>query len=413
MRRAWSAVLLAAVVAAGCGDDRAGVNRGLRPVESCGHLEHAACDVRTPSCQRRLFDVATCLRGDQPGELPPISVVSEAAFAAMLADEAASRPLPEHLGTWDWAWASLALIAPGALTPSTAAAERAKWIWGVYRSDTKEVTLVDHGARFDDRSASPVLLHELIHALQDREVDLREVYESIEWSRDASLAARSIVEGEARMHETRYHAALEGYDLTAAELMTHFDAALDRDREALLMDESPLTSSAQRFPYQWGATYVHQLWRAGGMDAVHAVLQAPPTTTRVLMDSVDRAVPPEPTPAPPPAPTPPAEEWTEVGHDTLGAWALFLALAHLDATWSGAADTWARGWRADGFWLYERTGAGLGNAFVWTIDLVDEDTARDVAQWFQTKGTVQARAAGARLVFSKSSDGTPLDWAAP
>lgn len=413
MRRGWAAVALGVLVAAGCGDDRASVNAGLRPVDSCGHLEHAVCDVRTAPCQRRLFDLATCLRGDAPGELPPITVVSEEAFAAMLADEALSRPLPSHLATWDWALTSLALIAPGALTPSTAAAERAKWVWGFYRFDTRGVTLVDHGARFDDRSASPVLLHEFIHALQDREVDLTKVEEMLDWNRDASLAARAIVEGEARMHETRYHAALEGYDLTPAQLMSHFDAALANDREVLLMDESPLTASARAFPYEWGAAYVHELWRAGGMDAVHALLQAPPTTTRVLMDAVDGARPPEPTPAPPPAPTPSTIDWTLVGDDRLGAWGLFLALAHGDATRAPVADTLARAWRTDGFWLYERAGDGYGQAFVWIIDLVDAPTASTVSTLLESMGTVGARAEGARVYISKASDGALVEWAAP
>jgi hypothetical protein len=403
--------VLGALVAAGCGDDRASVNAGLSPIESCGKLEHAACDVRTPPCQQRLFDLATCLRGDQPGELPPITVVSEATFAAMLADEAAGRPLPEHLGTWDWAWTSLALIEAGALTPSTQVAERAKWIAGQYDASTKQVTLVDHGTRFDARSASPVLLHEFVHTLQDREVDLIRVSDSIEWNRDASLAARAIVEGEARMHETRYHAALEGYDLTPAELMSHFDAALARDREALLMEASPLTASALAFPYEWGAVYVHEQWRAGGMDAVHALLQAPPTTTRVLMASVDGAVPPEPTPAPPPAPTPDALDWTLIGRDRLGAWALFLALAHGDPTRTTVADTLARAWRTDGFWLYERAGDGYGQAFVWIIDVADAPTASAISTSLGGMGKVTARADGARVFVTKSSDGAALPWA--
>jgi hypothetical protein len=215
------------------------------------------------------------------------------------------------------------------------------------------------------------------------------------------------------MHETRYHAALEGYDLTPAQLMSHFDAALAKDREVLLMDESPLTSSARAFPYEWGAAYVHELWRAGGMDAVHALLAAPPTTTRVLMDAVDGARAPEPTPAPPPAPTPPVGEWTEVGRDRLGAWALFLALAHGDAKRIPAADMLARAWRADGFWLYERAGAGPGQAFVWIVDVADAPTATLVATLLEAMGKVAAHADAARVFVTKSSDGAGLPWASP
>jgi len=65
----------------------------------------------------RLFAMAACLRGDQPGELPPVTVLSEADFAAMLAADPAVTTPPPHLAAWDWSLSALRLIQRGALAP--------------------------------------------------------------------------------------------------------------------------------------------------------------------------------------------------------------------------------------------------------------------------------------------------------
>lgn len=406
MKKAWASLALAALTAVGC-DDGSTLNTGLRPVRSCEHLDHAPCDVRAPVCHQRLFALATCLRGDQAGELPPITVVSEATLGEMLIAEAAERPLPAHLAAQDFAWSALALTAPGVLAPSMRAADAAKWIGGFYKATTKAITLVDHGKWFDPASASPVLLHELVHALQDREVDLAQVSAGIVWTQDASLAANAIVEGEARMQETRYRAALAGYEVDDADLMKHFDNAVSVDQAAFLKDPSPLTTSSQGFPYEWGARYVYDTWQMGGMDAVHARLLAPPTTTRVLMASVDRALEPEPTPALPAAPMP-GGEWLEAGSDTMGAWALFLSLAMNAPTEVAQAETLALAWRADGLFLYERAVPAAGSAFAWRIELADEASAALLVAFVSGLGKYETRGTGTTVVIMKTSDGTAL-----
>jgi hypothetical protein len=409
MTKPWASLALAITVAAGCGGDgRSTTNEGLRPVRNCEHLEHAPCDVRAAACHQRLFELATCLRGDQPGELPPIAVVTEADFGAMLAEEAAMRPQPAHLAAWDWAWSTLALTAPGALAPAERTAESTKLVGGFYRFDTKAITVVDHGEAFDDATASPVLLHELVHALQDREVDLAKVNEGIVWTQDASLAAKAVIEGEARMQETRYRAALAGYDVDDADLMRHFDNAVTRGQERLLMEASPLTSSQLRFPYEWGARYVYDTWQRGGMDAVHARLLAPPTTTRVLMASADMALAPEPSPAPPATPMV-SGEWSDAGSNMMGAWALFLTLAMNAPAQVAQAEAIALTWRTDSLWYYERAAPATGTGFAWRIELATEESAARLAMFAAGLGKYDVRSSGTTVVIMKTSDGASLD----
>jgi hypothetical protein len=410
LRQSLAAAALAVV---GCGGGDGAAPARLHPVPGCEAIDHTPCDARDLSCQTRLFALAGCLRGEDPGPLPPITVVSEADFAAMLTTEAAMRTPQPHLATWDWALSSFKLIEPGGLAVDKMISESAKWILGEFRSDhpSKEILIIDHGADFDAESASPVVVHEMIHALQDREVDLTQFETTFDKSDDASLAARSIVEGEARMHETRYRASVLGLDPAEIDWPRHFANAAAVDEKYLLMEASPLTAASRAFPYEWGARYVYNRWVLSGMDGVHGLFLDPPVTTRVLMASVnvDVDVDPEPAPAAPPVPSPPAG-WTTVDTGTLGAWGLFLAMTEaMPGATRKDVETLALSWRNDGMGIYE--GPAGATAVVWRIDMGDPTSATQVAALLQGLPNVTVGWDGAWAIIARTSDAGPLDWA--
>jgi len=411
--RSFRLVLAAQAIAllAGCGDNQpASLEVTYRPVPGCEAIDHTPCDVRAMQCQTHLFALAACLRGDQAdaAAVPPIAVVPEADFGAMLAADAAMATPDPHLARWDWALSSLALIAPGGLSAQATTAEDAKLILGVYRPDTKDILIIDHGAEFDERAASPVLVHEMVHALQDREVDLAQFRTAHTGSQDSALAVTSLVEGEARMHETRYRASVLGLDPAQVDWMRRFASSVAVDQAYLLMQPSPLTASTRAFPYEWGARYVYYTWTAGGMQAVHARFLSPPVTTRLLMASVQQALDAEPAPGTLPPPSPPAG-WAAGDGSALGAWALFLMLARsAPADLQGAQDV-ALAWRGDGFWIYD--GPAGDGAFVWRIDLADAGTADRVVALSSSLGLANLRRVGTRVVLAKATDFQSLDWA--
>jgi hypothetical protein len=407
--RLRQSLAVAALALVGCGGAGTGVERP-HPVPGCEAIDHTPCDVRDPSCQTRLFALAGCLRGEAPGSLPPITVVSEADFAAMLTAEAAMSTPQPHRATWDWALSSLKLIQPGGLAVDTMNAEAAKFIWGLYRSGTsKDILIIDHGADFDAPSASPVLVHEMVHALQDREVDLTQFKTTFATSDDSSLAARSIIEGEARMHETRYRASVLGLDPAEVDWRRRFENAVAVDEKHLLMDPSPLTATSMAFPYEWGADYVYNRWAVDGMGGVHGLFLAPPVTTRVLMASVDVDVDPEPAPEQPAMPTPPVG-WTAADSSVLGAWGLFLAMTEgAPGTLPSDVETFALSWQADGIGIYE--GPAGATAVVWRIDMGNPTIAGLVASMLQGLPGVTVGAAGTWAVIARASDAAPLDWA--
>ena len=39
----------------------------LHPFPGCESIDPAPCDTRTPDCQTRLFSLAACMRGEDPG----------------------------------------------------------------------------------------------------------------------------------------------------------------------------------------------------------------------------------------------------------------------------------------------------------------------------------------------------------
>jgi hypothetical protein len=402
--------LVALALLVGCGGGGSGGGSApLRPVPGCEAFDHTPCDVRDAACQTRLFALAGCLRGEDPGSLPPITVMSEADFAALLTSAAAMRTPPPHRSTWDWALSSLELIQPGDLGTDAMIAQSVKFLWGVYRFDSKDILIVDHGAAFDAESASPVLVHEMVHALQDREVDLTQFEMTFAKSDDSSLASRSMFEGEARMHETRYRASILGLDPAQIDWMRRFESSVGLDETYLLMQRSPYTATSTRFPYEWGARYVYYQWVQGGMGGVHGLFVAPPVTTRVLMASVDMDVAPEPEPARPLLPAAPAG-WTAVDSGVLGAWGLFLAMTEgAPSAAASDAESLALHWRADAIGIYE--GASGGTALVWRIDVGDPTAAATAGARLGGLPGITVGAVGTLVVLAHASDAQSLDWA--
>jgi len=403
------ALLVALASAAGCGGDGGRpADPAPFPVPGCESIDPTACDVRTTPCQMRLFAMAACLRGDQPGELPPVTVLSEADFAAILAADPAMTTPPPHLATWDWSLSALRLIQPGALAPQAMIAQT-KQALGIYRHDTKDILIIDHGSDFDEQGASIVVVHEMVHALQDRAVGLSQLWSTFVTSGDNSLAIRSIIEGEARMQETRYEASALGLDPAKVDLMRRFENAVTRDETFLFMQPSVLTASSITFPYEWGARYVYFRWTAQGMNGVQALFQSPPVTTRVLMASVDQAVDPEAAPAPPDLPAPPAD-WVAAGTDTMGAWSLFLALEEsATGTTVSELQNLALQWQADRLGIYEHSAGAT--AFAWRINLANEATAARVLALLQPGlPTISFRQQGTWVVAAGESDQQPGDW---
>lgn len=395
-----------------CGGDQDGPtdtgSRVVHPLAGCEAVDATPCDVRETDCQTRLFSLAACIRGAEDASLPPVTVLSEAAFAAQLNDEASTRTPRPHLETWDWALSSLKLIRPGDLSTKASVAQNTTLL-GRYYPTTKSILVIDHGADFDAASASPILLHEMIHALQDRESDIAQFMGTFDESTDSGLAARAVIEGEARLHETRYRASALGLDPAAVDWKARFENVVDFDETYIQMQPNPLTVTSVTFPYDWGARYLYDRWQREGTTGVADLFVAPPRTTRVLMASTGGDVAAEALPERPPLPNPPPG-WSAVDSDVLGAWGLFVAMSE-GSPRAADNESVALQWRSDVIGIYENEASG-GRALVWRIEVADAPTTTTtVTSRLAGLAQVTVRTVGTSIVVAGSSSAQPLDWA--
>src|SRR4051812_10152168 len=236
----------------GCGEDADGTPAStskLYPVIGCETIDPAACDVNATACQEKLLKLAACMRGSEPGELPPVTHMTADQYAAALEAEAATEePAPEAPNVAA-TLALLGLAEPGALETGAAVMRRATSLAAFYRDDKNDIVLIDQpGVQPADSNSA--LLHELVHALQDRESDLSAYKQAhFDGASDAFLATDAIVEGEARLHEYVYAISLLGYDPHTVDLDTFFQNLLADDEPHFLDEPSPILLAPYVFPY--------------------------------------------------------------------------------------------------------------------------------------------------------------------
>jgi hypothetical protein len=394
----------------GCGESESG--GGLPPLvyppmPGCEHIDSTPCDTLQASCQQLRLELAACLRGSDPGELPPVTVWSEEQYAAALSAAMAEepRPVPDHL---ERALSMLLLVEPNGFAPGSSVTDQATWIWGFYDPAERDITIIDHGQHADDAVSNALLVHELVHALQDRDVDLRTFQEDHDESFDAMLASRAIVEGEAQLHESHYAASLHGIDPAQVDWRTYFSGRIAAGEEWVLEQSSPLIAARAEFPYDHGQRFMDFAWQAGGHAAILGLLEAPPPSTQTIFASVD-------TPSAPltafelPLPSAPAQ-WTAVTDDVLGAWSLYLAIARVTNT--PEVRSAALAWRGDRLSVYAGSSPPGATAMVWQLELADEASAAEVeTNLGALVGSVRVRRRGTRVVAAAATTGAVLDWA--
>jgi len=376
------------------------------PVPRCEAFEYAPCDTLQTECQRARLALAACLRGSEPGELPPVMLVTEVEYAAALQAQIAAetpRPNPDH---WERALSLLGLVETGAFQPSSVIMDQVKQIAGFYDFELQAITLIDHGSPATDARSNMVLLHELVHALQDREENLASYSEAHIVSYDSYWAVASVSEGEAELHAHRYAASLSGLDPARIDWRDRFERRIAKGDTWTLQQPSPLLATRSAFPYHYGERLADFAWQAGGHEAVRALFADPPESTWVLMASTDeRREPPtvvEPTPPAPP------EGWMLDDYEVLGAWGVILALRESAEPFRGAA----LGWRGDSLAVYSGGSTTSETALVWQIEFTDDASATAIAGRLavSVRGLRVERNA-ARVTIAGATAPVSLDWA--
>jgi hypothetical protein len=414
LRRLSAAGVLACSCAAGCAGETS-TGRDLPhafqepvPLPGCERFEYQVCDVRAPACLENLAQIAACLRTGAAGApSPAVSFASEdEARQLLLASlEQTPPPVPDY---FELVLTQLGLSQPSAFEPAVSAARLASRWAAFYRRDVGDVVVIDHtpsGATRDPLETEALVLHELIHALQDRDQDLDAFARRYQTDSDGNFRGSSVIEGEAQLQQLRFYAALGGIDVGsvdwAAELANQRDAAEER----LFAEPDRYSASLLGVPYAHGTEFVAHVWDQSGPDGVRALLDAPPRDMREILAQVwgdDRSEPAKP--GIETAPVDPADALFQTW-STLGAWGVYLFFRPRLAT-REEARALALAWRAD---RLEAFSFGAGQvAGRWWIQLADAESATRLLASIGAQPGLRARALGAQLrLLSTSSDELP------
>ncbi len=244
-----------------------------------------------------------------------------------------------------------------------------------YSSDDKTITLI--GA--PERS---VVVHELVHAIQDQNFDLTRIEQS-STSTDESAAKSALIEGDATIAEDRYILTARGQDYRdLGAFLTFFEAS--RESEDVLAKSrniAPFFASYAAFNYSYGAAYVERLLGSGGYAALDASFMrgGPSTTLTVLFPVPDVATPVGLTRLPSSV----VAFYAIDTVDRLGAWYSYLLLR--PAAPGASPDAIVAGWKGDQLAIVHRRDTRIGtpngqSGTIWTSLWSDPTTAADIAR---------------------------------
>jgi hypothetical protein len=264
------------------------------------------------------------------------------------------------------------------------------------------VIIVDHGRPASSGGTNAVLVHEFIHALQDAAHDLSvwPGVDAADFGYDESLAARSVIEGEAEFYGDRAAAPLLGLDAEQVDFESKFQDALDRSLEKALEGESLLTQSNRSIPYGMGALQAFHAWQRGGPSGIEPLWREPPRTMQSIMARLwAENTPQADGVAILPPPLPPALQ--PYGDSTLGAWVLCMVLTKSHGDGARSADFIAQAltWRGDHLWVYTDVATQKLTYALWQVELETEAAAQKLSEVFASL-PVSYETAGTRVFAS-------------
>lgn len=167
--------------------------------------------------------------------------------------------------------------------------DEATHVYAYYSFTDKTVTVISHPNQPDEyakENAMVTLAHEFVHALQDRQLDLRK--DDFETS-DESLAYNAVVEGDARFYENLFT-----NDMLSMLGKSPRDpvAAPESELQSIYDNFNAVGTSlfvAQLLTYPLGAKYIAMAYASGGNAAVrHIYTKMPIRTVGLLVGSDGR-----------------------------------------------------------------------------------------------------------------------------
>jgi hypothetical protein len=236
------------------------------------------CDIRQPGCQTRTAEGAACLRGVEPVQVT-MSVID---LQTYVQGEVIAPVTPEAKDTWRRTNQGLAMLGLADPRIGYDQALRTTYgdIAGFYADQT--ITILDRGDFFfDSWSAVTLLVHEYVHALQDRAGRLNTPADGGGFDGDLTRAA--LIEGEADLVQD--FAALELFGRGEGQVPWGrvFDKALAQAELLARRDPLPIESARAYFAYPFGSFFFHGARTARGQLGIDQAWAVAPRSTREIM----------------------------------------------------------------------------------------------------------------------------------
>jgi hypothetical protein len=387
--RAWVSLGLAATLVACSGDDHPALIGGARAVAlpECPGLDYSTCDARDARCQKRLLSIAGCVYGVDSTPSVPVRIVTE----AQLIDELTSAPSDDgsddadDLRHIERAFVDLGLMQPGDLTADGGSTTQIIGsVDGVYQDAERGIALVDRGVPKNTVEEDAVLVHEMVHAIQDAEYGLADWRAQYPSDVDTALALRTVTEGQATYAQFRVILAMSGRDVDRVDWNGTLNDFRQELLDSALEDPSPYLASITTFPYAVGTWLARQGWDERGLLYHQAQFAEPPLSTLQVLNLNYGRSPDAPEPIELVTPTPDADSMA-VDETVLGAFMLRLSSHQLGAALEDASAL-AFSWRGDKLWIYADPDAQT--AWLWELELDDETQTSALAALAEGGGLV-------------------------
>jgi hypothetical protein len=218
-------------------------------------------------------DEVSALRELPPADIGPPDVISRAQLADELEEVFDETWTEEQLAADNLTLRAMGLLAEEQDIRQLTESLYADQVLGFYDFEARRMVVVTDAGLTEE--AKITYAHEFTHAMQDAAFDTGAERERQADDDDPALARLALEEGDATLAMVRW--ALDG-NLSPDE-MAGIGATPIPDMSAI----PPWMVRQLTFPYESGATFVTQLWAAGGWDAVDAAYDQPPASTEQVL----------------------------------------------------------------------------------------------------------------------------------
>ncbi|QSG07850.1 Hvo_1808 family surface protein [Halapricum desulfuricans] len=289
-------------------------------------------------------------------------------------------------------WEALHIVGENETYPDARSSNRGSSVVGYYSSGKSGIVLVSDSST--PQVTRGTLVHELVHALQDQQLNLGETRDL----QDAQLAVRSVIEGDANYVEARYENRC-GASWDCIETPRATGQRSDSFNAGLFL--------VSYLPYAEGPQFVESLRERDGWGAVDGSYEAFPASSEQVIHP-ERYPDDEPTNVT--VPDRSSDEWSRFDdldrpvYDTVGEgsiYAMFTAVGVIDRSGAARYDyehPLSTGWAGDRLVPYRNDSGGYG--YVWRLAWETPEEAGEFADGYRAllEGYEAERLDGGRYV---------------